>query len=129
MIHSRKSNINDMRNGLKRVINLYHERGIHVNQLNTDNEFEYIKNDILPTNLNVVAAKEHVGEIERSIRTMKKGTRCDVQCLLYSHYRNVMIKGSMNKRVKDLNQLPLNNGISNTLSTSTLITEKPSPNF
>ena len=111
------------------MITIYHARGVHVNQINTDNEFEYIKNDILPTNLNVVAAKEHVGEIERSIRTMKKGTRCDVQCLLYSHYRNVMIKGSMNIRVKDLNQLPLNNGISNTLSTSTLITEKPSPNF
>ena len=91
MIHSRKANTNDMKNGLKRVITLYHARGVHVNQINTDNEFECIKNDILPTNLNIVAAEEHVREIERSIRTMKEGTRCGVQRLPYSHYRNIMI--------------------------------------
>ena len=77
MIQSRKVNTNDMKNGLKRVIHLYHARGIHVNQINTDNEFECIKNDTLPTNLNAVAAEGHVGEIEGSIRTMKEGTRCD----------------------------------------------------
>ena len=118
-----------MKNGLKRVINLYHARGIHVNQINTDNEFECIKNNILPTNLNVAAAEEHVGEIERSIRTMKEGTRYDVHRLPYSHYPTVMIKGLITKRVKDLNQLPSNNGISNTLSSSTLMTGKPSPDF
>ena len=48
-----------------------------MNQINTDNEFECIKNDTLPTNLNAVAAEGHVGEIEGSIRTMKEGTRCD----------------------------------------------------
>ena len=31
MIQSRKANTNDMKNGLKRVINLYHVRGIYVN--------------------------------------------------------------------------------------------------
>ena len=111
------------------MINLYHARGIHVNQINTDNEFECIKNNILPTNLNVAAAEEHVGEIERSIRTMKEGTRYDVHRLPYSHYPTVMIKGLITKRVKDLNQLPSNNGISNTLSSSTLMTGKPSPDF
>ena len=45
------------------MINLCHARGIHVNQINTNNEFECIKNDILPTNLNVVAAEEYVGEV------------------------------------------------------------------
>ena len=129
MIHSRKANTNDIKNGLKIVIYLYHARGIHVNQINTENLFECSKNDILPTNLNVVTAEEHVGERERSIRTMKEGTRCDLQRLPYSHYPKVMIKGSITKRVKDLNQLPSNSGISNTLSPSTLITGKPSPGF
>ena len=40
-----------------------------------------------------------------------------------------MIKGSTTKRVKDVNQLPSNNGIPNTLSPSTLITGKPNPDF
>ena len=82
MIHSRKTNINNMKYGLKRVINLYNVRGVHVNQINTDNKFECIKNDILPTNLNVVVAEELVGEIERSIRTMKEETRCDIRVFL-----------------------------------------------
>ena len=98
MIHNRKANTNDMKNGLKKVINLYHARGIHVNQINTDNEFECIKHDILPTNLNVVCAEEHVGEIERSIRIMKEGTRYDVQRLPYSHYPKVMIKECIIKK-------------------------------
>ena len=70
--------------------------------------FKCIKNDILPTNLNVVAAEEHVGDIERSIRTMNEGTRCDVQRLPYSHYPKVMIVERITKRVKDLNQIPSN---------------------
>ena len=60
---------------------------------------------------------------------MKEGTRCDVQRLPYSHYTKAMIKASITKRVKDLNKLPSNNGISNTLSPSTLITGKPSSDF
>ena len=40
-----------------------------------------------------------------------------------------MFKGSITKRLKDVNQLPSNNGIPNTLSPSTLITGKPNPNF
>ena len=103
MIHSKKAYTNDMENGLKRVIDLYHARCIHVHQINTDNEFECIKNDTLPTNLNVVAAEEHVGEIERSIRKMKEGTRCNVQRLPYSHYSKVMLKDIITKRVKGLN--------------------------
>ena len=57
---------------------MYHARGIHANQINTDNEFECIRNDILPINLNVVAAEEHVGDVERSIRTLKEGTRYNI---------------------------------------------------
>ena len=63
-------------------------------------------NDILPTNLNVVVAEGNIGKIERSIRTMKEGTRCDVHRLPFSHYPKVMIKGIITKRVKDLNHLP-----------------------
>ena len=80
-----------MPQGLKRVINVYHSRGIHVNQINTDNEFECIRNDILPINLKVITAEEHIGDVERSIRTLKEGTRCDVQRLPYNHYPKIMI--------------------------------------
>ena len=70
---------------------MYHSRGIHVNQINNDNEFECIRNDILPINLKVITAEEHIGDVERSIRTLKEGTRCDVQRLPYNHYPKIII--------------------------------------
>ena len=58
-----------------RVINLYKTRGFEVKQINGDNEFMCISNEVLPVKMNIVAADEHVGEVERSIRTIKDGTR------------------------------------------------------
>ena len=50
----------DMVKGIRRCINLYHKRGLTMSQLNTDNEFKCIEEDILPTRLKMVAANEHV---------------------------------------------------------------------
>ena len=86
-----------MEEGIKKLINVYHSN------LNTDNEFEYIKDDILPVQLNIVAAEEHVGDVERSIRTVKEGKRCNIQRLSYTLYSRAMVRGYVNKRVKDLN--------------------------
>ena len=108
---------------------MYHNRGIRVRNLNTDNEFECIKDDILPIQLNVVAAEEYVGDEERFIRTVKEGTRCDIQRLPYTHYPRAMVRGCVIKRDKDLNQFPSTYGISTDLSPTTLLTGKPSPDF
>ena len=51
------ANTIDMEKGLKRVINLYYVRSIHVNQVNMDNDFEYINNTKLPATLELVAAE------------------------------------------------------------------------
>ena len=118
-----------MEKGLKRVINIYHARCIYSNRVNTDNELYCIKNGILLIILEVITAEEHVGGVEGFIRTIKDGTRYDGQCLQHTHYPKMMIKGSIIKRVKDLNQLPLHTGISAILSLSTLITGKPYSNF
>ena len=53
-----------MLQGVKKCVNLYHSRGLEVIQLNTDNEFACIEEDICPIKLNMVAAGEHVGDIE-----------------------------------------------------------------
>ena len=118
-----------MEEGIKEAINVYHSKGIYVHNLNTDNEFECINDDILPVQLHVVAAEEHVGDVERSIRTVKEGTVCDIQRLPYTHYPRAMDRGYVIKRAKDLNQLPSNYGISTELSPATLLTGKPSPDF
>ena len=85
---------------------MYHTRGLTVVRLNADNEFACIKDDILPTNLNMVTAKDYVGDVERSSRTVKESTRCHVHRLPYERYTKLMVMGCVTKSIKDLNQLP-----------------------
>ena len=108
---------------------MYHTRGLEVIQLNTDNEFACIEEDIRPINLNMVAVGEHVGDIERSGRTIKECTRCHVHRNPYERYTRLMVTGCVVKSVKDLNQLPAMDGISKEVSPDTLIVGRPAPNF
>ena len=125
----KKYNKAKMLEGVKRCINLYHSRDLSVMQLNADNEFGCIKEEIRPIKLNMVAAGEHVGNIERSNRTVKEGTRCHIHRCPYERYPRVMVAGCVVKAVKDLNQLPSQSGISQELSPSTLITGDACPDF
>ena len=54
-----------MEHGLKRVIRMYHSRGLKVTQVNIDNEFKCIREEVRPININTVAARGHVGDIDR----------------------------------------------------------------
>ena len=47
---------------LKRVINMYHTRGLRVIQVNTHNEFECIREEVIPVNMNILAAGEYIGD-------------------------------------------------------------------
>ena len=98
-------------------------------QLNADNEFECIRDDILPVNLNVVAAGEHIGDIERANRSLKEGTRCEIHRCPYRWYPREMVKGCVIKVTKDNNDLPLNDGISDTHGPGTLVTGCNRPDY
>ena len=65
-----------------------------------------IFNEVLPIKMIIVAAGEHVGEVERSIRTIKDGTRCHVHRLTYKKYHTQMVNGCVGMVLKCLNQLP-----------------------
>ena len=58
-------------NKIKRV---YGARGFKIVDLHGDNEFAIIQDAILPTNLTLAAACEHVGAVEHSVRTMKENS-------------------------------------------------------
>ena len=60
---------------------------------------------------------------------MKEGTRCHVHRLPFERYTKLMVSGCVIKTIKDLNQLPSPNGLSENLSPSTLITGVPGPDF
>jgi len=99
-----------MLKGMKKFINIYHSKGLQVIQIDTDNEFGCIEEEIIPTRSNMVAAGEHVRNIEKSNRTIKEGTRYHVHRYPYKRYPRVMVIGCILKTVNDLNQLPSFNG-------------------
>ena len=128
-IFKERPNKLDIQSGIKAVLNIYQSRGIRIRQINADNEFNCVKSDFLPTPVNIVAAEEHVGDVEKSIRTLKDGTRTHVCRLPYRRYPRAMVAGAAMHTLISLNQMPANNGISTTLSPSTLVTGKAIPDF
>jgi len=90
-VHKKKANKSDILRGINQIINIYKSRNIEVKQVNADNEFECVREDIRPSILNTVAAEEHVGTIERAIRTNKDDTRCHIHRLPYTHYPTPMV--------------------------------------
>ncbi len=63
------------------AIELYQVRGFDVVDLHADMEFECVQNDFTPTRVNLTPRDAHVGEVERSIRTIKECMRADVHGL------------------------------------------------
>ena len=56
-----------MLNGLNKVINFYEARGLQVESVHADNEFECLREDLRPITLNIAGADKHVSMVERSI--------------------------------------------------------------
>ena len=92
-VHKKGVKKEDMPSGLNKVINLYKSRGLEVDTIHCDNDFECLREELRSITLNIAAAEEHVGMIERSIRTVKEGTRSQIQFLPYIKYARNMIVG------------------------------------
>jgi len=124
-----KANKTDILEGINSIIKIYKARGITIKQINGDNEFHCVKHDFLPSVFNIVASEEHVGDIEKSVRTIKDGTRVHISRLPFCKYPRAMVAGAAMHALISINQLPSNNGLSNILSPSTLITGESTPDF
>ena len=114
---------------LKKVVNTYNARGVKLRQINADNEFRVLEDDIGDIQLNIVAAGEHVGNVERSIRTLKEYTRCHVHRLPYKRYPIEMVCGAVRKSIKDINNEVANDGVSDELSPATIIEGIAGPSY
>jgi len=113
----------------KAAVALYQSRGFNIPDLHTDMEFGGIRNNVLPTRLNVTAANDHVGEVERSIRTIKERTRTTIHGLPFKRLPKLMIQELVYHAAKGLNQFPTKNGISDTLSPLTIMTGRANPDY
>jgi hypothetical protein len=77
-----------------------------------DMEFEKLKPLLPNVTLNMTAAREHIGEIERKIRVNKERARSTVNTLPYSMMPNIMIIELMHFCMMWLNSFPVKSGIS-----------------
>jgi hypothetical protein len=78
---------------------------------------------------NLTANDDHVGEVERSICTIKERARATIHGLPYRQIPKLMVKGLVYKSVNDLNQFPTKNGVSDSASPRNIVTGQPNPDF
>jgi hypothetical protein len=101
-----------------------HNRGFRVQFILMDNEFECMRGDLanIGVSLNTTAQDEHVGDVERYIRTIKERTRCIHNSLPYQKMPVRMIAEMVYTSVFWLNCFPAANGVSTTVSPRTTVT-------
>ena len=66
-------------------------RGLKVTNVHAENEFECTHEALVPVHLNVTTVNEHVGEVERSIHTIKEMSRSTIQGLPYKWYPRLLV--------------------------------------
>jgi hypothetical protein len=98
------------------VIELYHTRVFNVVAIHADMDFECIKNDIPRVHFELTARDAHVGEVERSIRTIKERVRADIHDMPYNRLPKMVTIEVVRRAVMVLNQFPALDGVSETLS-------------
>jgi hypothetical protein len=114
---------------LRDTIGRYTARGLTICDIHGDNEFECTRLSLLPIALNVVPADCHVGEVERSIRTIKERLRSCAHGLPFRRLPRLMITHMVTDAVRCLNQFPWQHGVSATLSPDAIVTGAPTPDY
>lgn len=110
--------------GIKNVLQIYRRAGFQVNQALMDGEFEPMRGDLaeLGVALNTTARDEHVGDIERFIRTIKECMRATYNTLPYRNMPPRLIIEMAKHAVFWINAFPHANGIAGNRSPRSIIT-------
>ena len=115
--------------GVNRTRNMYTSRGFVVTNIHADPEFHFIREAMLPSILNLVAAREHVGEVERAIKTGKEVSWCITHTMPYKRIPVIMVTGMVTASYSRINGLPASSGVSDTISPSAIAASRPSPDY
>ena len=110
---------------IEKVIKKYEDGGFKVKFVDADMQFECLEDSFGGITLEIADTNDHVHAIERSIRTMKEGTRSIVVDMLFLRVTIVMIKCMVALTTRNLNQFPSENGISDKYSPLTIVTGVP----
>jgi hypothetical protein len=111
------------------VVSQYTQRSFEIVAFNGNNEFETLRKHLSPTLLNIVGRGEHVGPIERPVRTIKERVRCSCQSLPYKKITRLMTWSIVESSVTWLNAFPAKGGASKTMSPSAIVLGSPKPDF
>jgi hypothetical protein len=95
---------------IDQVVNVYTQAGFIVRTILIDREFEKIKDLVPRLECNTTAAKEHVSEAERGIRTVKERTRGVIATLPFERIPRRMKIEFVYFVVLWLNAFPVQNG-------------------
>ncbi|KAL7462751.1 hypothetical protein ACHAXS_003127 [Conticribra weissflogii] len=107
---------------LQRISKLYLKGGFHIRTFYMDGEFEKIKSHMPEVDVNTTGANEHVGEVERCIRTIKERARGIINTLPFSTLPKHILIELLYHTVLWLNAFPTKNVISSCFSPREIIT-------
>ena len=95
----------DTSSAIKSYLNKFGVRGVSVTTIYQDNAFEKIVEAVRPIHLEIVVRGQHVGDIERCVRTVKEGCRCTTSNLndTYKRMPRVMIDAIVKDKIHWLN--------------------------
>ena len=106
------------------IARIYHRGGFRIRYVLMDGQFDCLEGDMASVQvlLNKTARDEHVGDIERYIRTIKERMRCSHNTLPFKQIPNRMVIENAKHAVFRLHAFPAADGISDTLSPRTIVT-------
>jgi hypothetical protein len=110
--------------GIKNIAAVYKRAGFKIVATLMDGEFEPLRGDLADAEiaLNTTARDEHVGDIERFIRTLKERMRANYNTLPFTRIPTRLVIEMAKSCVFWLNSFPHPNGVSADLSPRTIIT-------
>jgi hypothetical protein len=108
---------------IKKVHQVYSQRGFHITQMMMDSQFENLRGDLadLHIGLNTVSNNEHVPDIEQHIRTMKERTRSTWNMLPFKRMPTRLTTEMVSASTFWWNSFPPEGGVSETLSPQAIV--------
>ena len=122
MLYNRQAKV--IAKAIKNILSYYSTRGFQIEIAIMDGEFEVLRGELADLNiyLQATARDEHVGDIERHIRTIKERCRAVFNTLPFLYLPTRMAAELVYSASFWLNSFPHKNGISKTLSPRSLVT-------
>ena len=113
---------------IESVIQLYNKRGFIINTVLGDEQFDVISQPLQENyniNFNPASAFEHIGDIERMIRTIKERIRAAMSSYPWKKaIPKLITKETVKHIVKMINAFPPKSGITTRLSPRNIVTGK-----